>query len=1491
MALQEVADGDLLGHAPAAAFDVANRSPSGTRVGSWRVEEFHWDGDITVYRIRTGSNRRSLAIATKKRAASHDDLHAVQVRGDATGKAFPALGMKLDGKWYYSIHATTAPKRSNNNADGIVEDISGLHKQTDFKAGWAIMGDFNRFPDEKSRAFNTQRNKLKGAKKENFAEDQGALTSVMELEDDERVVFSGANTHRKGAELDYMVDGGAGEGLKAKRLSSSFGSDHFPVLFEAGADEPGTCTADDGAGASRAARAAAADVCPVESGLPAATVSLGDSYISGEGGRWQGNANAKADGPDGDTDPNNDAWGTDRAAHGTQVYEKNAAGSDACHRSDVAEIKGAAIGGVPKERRFNIACSGAETQHILSKNYQGEKPQIQQLAELAADHEIGTVVLSIGGNDLQFSDIVQSCAVNFISNKESCRKKADEDLKKRLSAVREDVARTLDAIHDTMGGSGQDQSTYDLVVQGYPAPLPPANEMRYEGDHYDRYSKGGCPFYDADVSWTGEGAVAEIGGMLRGAARDGDAAFLDLSDAFSGHELCSETAKQATSNNSLDKPIAAEDAEWVRYFSGLGGGGEWQEAVHPNAYGQRALSACLVRMNKEIEESGAGSFRCVGSAGSSPDEPIVSTSPIDDAAWNGEGPDSDGKRLGDHYLFQGDAFGLFNPDAKADGSIGGANSPGRLRGVGDIGDIWSSLRDTDFAGGVEAAFELTEDGTRHLSLFRGGRYTHVSIKEGTIDDQRVRGPGPIRDFFPVFEGTVFEHGLDAAVGNSKDPYAVVFRDGQAGLLEVDLDGDGDKWIVEPGPVGKVIPALRGTVFEHRVDAALLRVADHGKVQADLVSGTRVVRMSLDLLDLSKSYLLSNPRELTDQWPGLRGTIFDWGKNKNDLLVQSLRYGPTPPPDPEPVIRDQASRSISAAALADHSTCRPDGMTATKGVNTPYCLIYDGQGREVMGERHPRRVVGYFTGWRTGRNGQPMYLPRSIPWGQVSHVNYAFAHVDGGNRISVGDVNDPDNPATGMTWPHVPGAEMDGSLPYKGNFNLLNKYKKEHPRVRTLISVGGWAETGGTLKPDGSREKTGGLYRLTTREDGSVNQPAINTFADSVVTFLRTYGFNGVDIDYEYPTSLLDAGNPEDWPISNPRRKGLNAGNTALMKTLREKLDAASAADNKYYQLTAAASASGYLLRGQEDFRALQYLDFVNTMSYDYHGSWNNYVGPQAPLYDDGKDVELEATGIYDKVKNPEYQQEGFFNTDWSYHYFRGALQAGRINLGVPYYTRGWKDVQGGQGNGLWGVSKLKDQSQCPDGTGPNGGTTACGSGASGIDNLWHDQTAAGDELAAGSNPMWHAKNLERGAVTSYLPRFGLDPKDTANRTDGYTRHWNGTLKASWLWHKDKKVFLSTQDTQDTAAKADYIKDKGAGGAMIWELAGDYECPDDKSGQCVPGYTLTKQLDDAQRGAGSYGATRAGKTELPSQVLDADVTFAKYPTDNKDLWPLQPMLRI
>ncbi|MGC0417144.1 chitinase C-terminal domain-containing protein, partial [Embleya sp. AB8] len=360
--------------------------------------------------------------------------------------------------------------------------------------------------------------------------------------------------------------------------------------------------------------------------------------------------------------------------------------------------------------------------------------------------------------------------------------------------------------------------------------------------------------------------------------------------------------------------------------------------------------------------------------------------------------------------------------------------------------------------------------------------------------------------------------------------------------------------------------------------------------------------------------------------------------------------------------------------------------------------------------------------------------------------------------------------------------------------------------------------------------------------------------------------------------------------SDPLRKGLGNGYNALMKTLRERLDKAGADRGRYLQLTSAASSSGYLVRGQENQPALQYQDFINVMSYDLHGSWNSYVGPQAPLYDDGRDAELTAAGIYDD-KNPDtkdYQKNGYFNVDWAYHYYRGALQPGRINLGLPYYTRGWKDVQGGT-DGLWGTSRMTDQGACAPGTGNNGGRSDCGSGAIGIDNLWHD-TDRGREVAAGSNPLWHAKNLENGIQPRYMGRYGLTPdRDADDRMTGtYARKWDDTLKATWLWNADKKVFLSTEDEQSIDTKLRYVKDNGIGGVMLWEMAGDYAKRD--NGEYGMGYDLTSRIDGALRGASAYGDTRAGRN-LPTESLKVRTQLVDYPTDVGQMWPMQPKLRI
>lgn len=548
--------------------------------------------------------------------------------------------------------------------------------------------------------------------------------------------------------------------------------------------------------------------------------------------------------------------------------------------------------------------------------------------------------------------------------------------------------------------------------------------------------------------------------------------------------------------------------------------------------------------------------------------------------------------------------------------------------------------------------------------------------------------------------------------------------------------------------------------------------------------------------------------------------------------------------------------------SDHGKCRPDGLDFFSSQPPLYCLVYQGDGREWLGEGRSRRVIGYFNSARTGENGQ-RYLASDIPWSSLTHINYAFAHVDGNHNISVGE-NNSNNPAIGMEWS---GVSMDESLSYRGHFNMLAKYKKKHPRVKILISVGGWAESVG-------------FYNMLATESGGINYSGILAFAQSTANFLRSYSFfDGVDIDFEYPSILADAGNPEDWGAASPRRAVLPDAYHTLMMFLRYELDEAGIDDGRYYLLTSATSASGYTLRGMENQKALRWQDFANLMSYDFHGSWNEVVAPNAPLYDSGVDPEL-----VDLYNTPEYGQIGYFNTDWAFHYMRGAMQAGRINIGIPYYTRGWKNVNGGS-NGLWGSAP---GSNCEPGTGT---TRPCGDGAVGIDNIW------GGDVEAGVNPMWHAKNLENNVFPNYASREGLDPENNPeDQLSGtYARHWDNTTRTSWLWNANKQTFLSIFDTQSLDAVTDYVKAKGAGGVMMWELSGDYHCPNNVTGgnPCRQGNTLTNRLKDNLSDAGIYGASRntGSRVTMPSAALDVSIEFVKYTDDPFNLWPLTPTVRI
>ncbi|MCE2594711.1 chitinase C-terminal domain-containing protein [Motilimonas cestriensis] len=541
-------------------------------------------------------------------------------------------------------------------------------------------------------------------------------------------------------------------------------------------------------------------------------------------------------------------------------------------------------------------------------------------------------------------------------------------------------------------------------------------------------------------------------------------------------------------------------------------------------------------------------------------------------------------------------------------------------------------------------------------------------------------------------------------------------------------------------------------------------------------------------------------------------------------------------------------------------CRPDGLYQTPGVKVPYCSVYDDQGREKMGADHPRRVIGYFTSWRNKGNVDQDYLVDDIPWENLTHINYAFAHVGKDQGVGLGQ------------------AQQD-------QLARLVERKMQHD-VKVLISVGGWAETGGINGPDG-REQTGGFYKLTTNMDGSINHAGIAKFAKSSVDFIRKHKIDGIDIDYEYASAMKGAGHPGDFWISDKLRPHLMASYVELMKVMREELDKASAQDGQHYLLTVAAPASGWLLRGMERYEANAYLDYINIMSYDLHGAWNEYVGHNAALYDTGKDGELAQ--VY---AAQQYGKLGYLNTDWAAHYYRGGMPAGRINIGVPYYTRGWEKVSGGEA-GLWGKSK---GSNCPAGT-----HGKCGAGAKGLDNLWHD-LEKNQEVPAGSNPMWHAKNLQNNMLGSYLETYANSPDYKGDKAEyekivgQYEYYYDNQAVAPWLWNPSTQTFLSMEDKASILTKADYVKDQGIGGIMFWELAGDYSCyPYDAQGKrttvadkseaaCASGNgeyhmgnTMTETIYEEFKSATPYG-NKTIEGSIPAQAVDLKVTLDKQRAD-------------
>jgi hypothetical protein len=332
-------------------------------------------------------------------------------------------------------------------------------------------------------------------------------------------------------------------------------------------------------------------------------VTLGDSAISGEAGRWAGNTNRSSSKAD---------------ALGSTAYWDTPSGEAirGCHRSKAAQ---AHIGGGVKS--LNLACSGARTSTGGTGSGQdfkpgidfysdtsGRKGQALMLQEYARTNNVKAVVVMIGANNYGFAAIVERCVTNWATSpswwKNYCSD--DSDMTSRFTATRQqqetnNVRDAFVRVRQAMDTAGYSTSQYTIIAQTYWTPIPRASGFRYGETGWTRQSIGGCGVWNRDADWAHTTVVPAMNGSVRnGAAASGitNLVVLDLQNSLDGRRLCESGVGlyEEVGLANWQSAGAVDRTEWVsqiRTATTIFGPYQLQEGSHASYWGQLAMRNCL----------------------------------------------------------------------------------------------------------------------------------------------------------------------------------------------------------------------------------------------------------------------------------------------------------------------------------------------------------------------------------------------------------------------------------------------------------------------------------------------------------------------------------------------------------------------------------------------------------------------------------------------------------------------------------------------------------------------------------------------------------------------------------------------------------------------------------------------------------------------------------------------------------------------------------
>lgn len=325
-------------------------------------------------------------------------------------------------------------------------------------------------------------------------------------------------------------------------------------------------------------------------------------------------------------------------------------------------------------------------------------------------------------------------------------------------------------------------------------------------------------------------------------------------------------------------------------------------------------------------------------------------------------------------------------------------------------------------------------------------------------------------------------------------------------------------------------------------------------------------------------------------------------------------------------------AVSLAACTVAPAPQPDGEAlSSQMVPSPAVSAIGSGGTPTLLPVPSRKVVGYYTSWSIFTY---QYFVPDIPAEYLTHLIYAFADISPEGECIPGDV-----------WADLrymyPGDHEIETV--RGNFKQLGLLKEQYPHLKTLISTGGWIWS----------DKFSGV---------AASAAARNRFARSCVALMQSYGFDGIDIDWQFPVvgGPAGVGSPED------------TGNfTLLLAELRRVLDEQEALQGEDYLLTIAAPARPSLYRHLDLAGLHPSVDWISVQAFSYHVGQSGFTRHHAPLYPSSTDPDP------DQVVRTGYNVDATIRA-----YLAARVPPEKLVLGVPFYGHGWEGADAAN-NGLF----------------------------------------------------------------------------------------------------------------------------------------------------------------------------------------------------------------